>query len=318
MLILRPIAGLMALGLAAAVSAAELSVVPADLARYFAGGGRMTPELPADFPALTLPEGLSVMGAFERDRRQLVLLRSLPSGIAAQQAIVEDLVARGWVDMTDTRDRAYGFIVPAVNPVPASLCHDELGNLQVSGEDGVENRVYLTRTGDARGPDELGCAELLAARLEGRPPFPRREPDTNPFRFLPTLAPPGLERPAEEQPLNTPVIGIRGVPPNAPGAPYGVMRSRLSFRDASSFESEMLAYAPDYNPGELDEHYAAQLREQGWTRDSGWGGEAQAISNWVREPDEGLRLLLSLRILPREADRFAVQIRLMEFAEQEQ
>ena len=313
MLILRPVAGLLALGLAAAVSAAELSVVPADLARYLAGGGRMTPELPADFPALTLPEGLSVMGAFDQGRRQLVLLRSLTSGIEAQQAIVADLVARGWIDMTDTRDRAYGFIVPAVNPVPASLCHDELGNLQVRGEDGVENRVYLTRTGDARGPDELSCEEMLAARLAGRPPFPRRELDSNPFRFLPTLASPSLEPDPGQVPLNQPDLGIRGVPFDVLGS--SIARVRLGTATGMSHESELLAYAPDYSPAELDEHYAAQLREQGWTRDSGWGGEDQAISNWVREPEEGLRVLLSLRILPREADRLAVQIRLMESAD---
>lgn len=279
--------GLAFLGLSAVLSvqAAQFDVsVPVDLARAFAGGGTIYRGLPPDFPSFTLPAGLSVMGSHDLGNFQRVLLRSAPEGGEAQRAIAQALLAEGWTELpAQAPARETGFIIPdpgTPRPKPVMLCQDDFGRLEVRGETGVENRVYLQRFAyepAARGTSCEEHAQNLATPRAPRSSVPPLQP------YLPVLAAPPSSLPQPNQSL-------------------------FGSGSGSSFERDTLVAVVDLSAGELLAHYARQMREQDWEADAEWAGEITAGGTWMRSVENGDRLMAMLLIDRVEEEVFSVKL----------
>lgn len=285
------------------LSAAEYTQsVPAELLEVLTDS-QYYRELPPGFPVFTLPEGLSVIGsrhgpAAAPVTQQQVLLRSAPEGPVAQRAMVTELLAQGWVDVTREPVGATGFIVPGnTDYAPTALCHDDYGVMGVRGETGVENRVYLDLVLNARAnANWAGCEAMRSARVD-RPPGPPPV-GLDPRGFLQYL--PRLEAPAVAESG----VAQRLYMPNLVG-------SRISAR-GEGFADRTTVHAPDLGVNELERHYAGQLRAQGWRRDTSWAGELTAGSTWTRRTDDGLNLLFSLSAARMGDGVYSVGIRMGE------
>jgi hypothetical protein len=270
-----------------------------------------------------MPDGLLPIGSQDNSLQQLVLLRTSRGGAESQTAVVDALMAEGgWVTLaTVGSPRQNGFVVPdaAATLQPASLCHDEFGELQIRGEDGIENRVYIRRINRATQQGWAGCAALNAARFQGpagpgelRSSAPQYMPS---FDFLLEAAPPRAE------PFVTieQGIGISGISPS--GAPVGSNQAFLSRSAASRIssglitQSELRIPANGRSVDDINDLVIKQLREAGWTQDARWQGETGAGSNWVRTTETGTKLLLSFLVMATGAENFGARIKLTELGQ---
>ncbi|MDT8397120.1 MAG: hypothetical protein RQ899_00690 [Pseudomonadales bacterium] len=214
------------------------------------------------------------MGSHDRENVQRVILRSAPESDEAQRAVIQAMVAKGWMELPAPpgSTRETGFIIPDNGiPRPVTLCHDDLGRLEVRGYTGVENRIYLQRFDYGASPHRTSCEEqrrnLLAPRSPERPAF-------NPaIAFIPALTAPGSSTPFAE------------------GAVLGFVSS-----GGNRHETGGMVFGGGLSPGELLAHYAGQMREQDWEADAEWTGEMTAGGNWTRSVENGDRLMTTLLI----------------------
>ena len=296
------------------------TTVPVTLVRYLSGGVAYR-DLPDNFPPFVLPEGMQLLGSQDSSLQQFVLLRTNRGGAESQAAIVEALMAEGgWLTLAPVgSQRQNGFVVPAGAGTlrPVSLCHDEFGELEIRGEDGIENRVYMRRMNRALQEGWPGCAVLNETRLQGRPaglrelrtPTPQYMPS---FEFLieDTSSRPEAFVTTERE------IGIRGFSPSR--APVGRNQAFLSLvpsiRNSSGLitKSELRIPANGRSADDINDLVIKQLREEGWELDTRWQGDAGAGSNWVRTTETDMKLLLSFMVMATGIEDYEARIKLTE------
>ncbi len=258
--------------------------IPLDLFRFLAPEGEYLPAaFPTDFPPLTLPPETRIMASFAETFQQRVLLRTNLSGAEAQEAIVDDLLGAGWQVMNQVQQER-GFVLPAgVSGQPVMLCHDSYRLLEVRGQDGLENRVYLRRAGLTG--QTLSCADMddRSRGVVGAPPARAVL-----GAFLPTLVPPGEVR----QPLAL----IRAL-----SGGQGLVEDDIRIAAQGRSLSDTLA------------HFEPQLSELGWRRVNRWVGSKAAGGRWLRsDADMNMNMDLRLLVLPIDRDEYEVRVALRE------
>lgn len=185
---LRVLIAALVLGTADSVPAATeyTDTVPAELARYFAGGGRIFQGLPEGFETLRLPPALEALGSLDQGSMQQVIFRSAGDPGVAASSLAQTFTEQGWLLQTGGDAEAL------------SLCHNQRGQMRISGQaQGGENRVFLTRhtTPCGQAPDQQAAAALSGPALtpEMREWLPSLSPPENlaqdfemtPFRRVP-------------------------------------------------------------------------------------------------------------------------------------
>lgn len=260
MKILRNAGLISALGLSATLNAAvEFSdgLVPAELARVFIGG-TIYRSLPDNFPVPALPPGLDlqVVGSLEQGSNQQVVLHSGRASEAVFADLREAYQAEGWVDLSLQASRL-------------ALCHDQLGSLQVlvstTGPDASHIRAIRSILPSGLGPlpGSLTCAQQRAMIEEAAN---EAAPSTWFFQLMPVL-----ELPADAEPASQFSPGL-----------IGRFVSVSSSGSGFEMDNDGGFSLADTTMAELQEHFALQLEEQGWTGDSSGLGDTSASSVWYR------------------------------------
>lgn len=265
--------------------------IPLDLARVLISPGRVDnitfhQGFPPEFPDIELPSGVSVMGSMGQRNADRVVLHARPEAGQQREALLASMETQGYQMLTrppqQDPDRR-GFVSPEVIPpsMPVQLCHDDHGTIMVQVVSGTaEPLLLMTGTGSPQ-QMQMSC-EQQAARMElmGRP-----GPGGGGLqRYMPRLElPPGA---SDRRP------SIRG------WSPFGMSGSGNSVRTSADVTS-------DWAPDRLHEHFAAQLREQGWTVDAEGAGSQSASSGWLGE-EEDESLLGSLQVLSSAEGQYQV------------
>jgi hypothetical protein len=227
--------------------------VPAEIAAEFAGGGTLHQGLPDNFPPLTVPASLKlrVLGTNQRNQyTQTILLHSTLGVQALHEGLVAALEPQGWQEL------ARSFI--AVDPFGyLQLCHDVHGSMTLNmSRSGNATRLQVQRTVLPASVEQPACADQQADYAESAARYAFYE------GLVPLLeVPDGTLRPAP--------IGIRGISASASGSSVRIQR-------------EGTIEVPGTTTAQIDAHFTAQLREQGWVKDSGGTGSVSAVSTWTR------------------------------------
>jgi hypothetical protein len=219
-------------------------MIPVELAQEFSTYGEIYSSLPDNFPLanLKLDVDLQVIGSvLPSDFSSQVLLRSNSSADAIAMDLAPALLDSGWMVMNSSTTPGSRF---------ATLCHAQLGDLGLIARDRPEGGSRLSVRLTHR---ETDC-DAEKARLE----------QSSALRELLNARFPRLTLPSG--------AGIPGLDLTEPG-PATI--SSLYFIQRSG-----IAIAPNGDAAELYEHFAAQLREQGWSEDSGGSGALTASGFW--------------------------------------
>src|SRR5690606_14132829 len=127
-----------------------------------------------------LPDGITLMGSQDSVGQQRLLYRTSLSGAEAQRAFVAALEAEGWQPLAAPNSAPRnGFVGPAslqAARLPAALCHEDHGNMEISGVDGAENRVLVRRFAIGAQASPYSCAEQNLMRQDFRGFRPRSAP----------------------------------------------------------------------------------------------------------------------------------------------
>jgi len=313
----------------ALAATAFTTTVPEDLLRELTGGSAYS-DLPADFPPFTMPEGMSPIGSHQAPSQQLILLRTSRGGAESQLAVLDALrTSSGWIELPSPNSaRQNGFVIPARELEPVTLCHDQYGIFDVRGEDGIENRVYIRRYAMADVARNLTCAQQNEARTSVRPRFGGGSSSL--LQYLPSFEAliPAVEAPNADAPsvlrppVNSPAIGIRGIP-SAPGNVAGrisrsfigqIPGSRVSAirTSADGLQSGLLIPADDRSLRIFRRRLADSMETQGWRLDSQWNSADAAGSHWLRESTDGRQMLLNLHTERAPEDFYIVTYELVE------
>lgn len=277
-------AAAMAAWLATAVQAQPFEEsIPLDLARALISPGSVDnisfyQGFPPDFPDIELPAGISVMGSMGQHNAERVVLYATPDAGQQREALVASMEEQGYRMLTrppqqDPDQR--GFVAPDVIPpgMPVQLCHDDHGTMMIQVVSGsAEPLLVMMGMGSPR-QMQMNC-EQQEARMEL---MGRQGPGAGPQRYMPRLE-----------------------------LPSGATGRSAALRAFSPFGSGMSGsgntvrtstdVSVDWPPERLHEHFAAQLREQGWTVDSEGLGTFSASSGWRGEEDDE-SLLGALQVL---------------------
>ena len=277
-------------------------VVPVDLVKIFLNvplGGDVSiySDIPDNFPIFELPNDFSIIGSVDQGYMRRVALETSMSPEDAGTAIFEALINEGWADMTVqvTPQQQTGFIVnsPPVVGLGLTLCHDNLGNMQVQAISG-ENRttVSLSQSGFAnRGAlimrNNMSCEQQLAMRQGG--PFGRPGMNNGVSQYMPRLELPEVDLPG-----------------------YSIYPSMFSNGGGSFNDWEVRGnLAIDWPIDELADFFINQLEEQEWRNDSSWASGRVAGSAWSLSPEPDLELIGLLSILEIDEGNFELKFRII-------
>lgn len=234
-------------------------LVPAELLQDLVGYPvvRFSRGLPDDFPLPPqFPPGLQLrlLGSMQQDAMQRLFLRSPQAADVVLDGLRQAYTTAGWRDVSNNTALTSSL----------TLCHDTHGQLQVmSPMDNTTSKPGTTTLAayyfNSRAP------QSCAAQVDARDAFEALQ--TASAALFPVLEVP-------PQTLATPVPGL---------LPRGLSYS--AHRDGFRLEMERKGQieVPDTDLAGLYEHFAAQLRDQGWQRDSGSVGLRSAASVWYHQ-----------------------------------
>ncbi|HEY0963314.1 MAG TPA: hypothetical protein VGE69_13265 [Pseudomonadales bacterium] len=230
-------------------------LVPADVAAEFAGGGTLYRGLPDGFPDLVLPArlGLRLIGTHQRNPySQTILIQSAAGPADLRETLLSMLQMQGWHDLGSAP-------IGAVDPVFLQLCHDIHGTMTVTmRSNAAGTQLQVRRTVYPQQFTRMPCAEERA----------RSQAASARYAYF------GQLLPVLEVPDGTlapqPSVGIRNISSSFSG-------------DSVRMEREGSVSVPDTTAADVYEHFAEQLREQGWVADSSATGELTASSTWLKE-----------------------------------
>jgi hypothetical protein len=242
-----------------------------EFARYYIGGGNLYRDLPDDFPAFTMPDGLQLLGSLGQGTRQALVFTTDLSRGQAQEALAGAFTDQaGWVTLQPVASTPpTGFVAAgtaaATRLAPVDLCHDTHGMLHITANY-LDEVVYLNRSIPAR-----GSAADCARQVEQRRSF-------------------GAGRGAGIGPY----LPVLEVPAGAVQAPNPLSNDGSSY---DAVERGVLLSATTLAPAALENHFADQLRALGWEQDARWAGNLSTGSSWLLAPADAERLVGLLNIV---------------------
>lgn len=234
-------------------------LIPTELAGEIAGyqNPQFFQALPDGFPLpASLPPGLQLrlLGGVQQGIQQRLFLHSPRSGSTVLGGLHQAYLDAGWVDLSSA----------LTGSTLTRLCRDGVGELQITsprarqGTTSIE-AYYVNYNNAAINASGLKCSDQ-AAQLAFRTALQTRGDALFPL----------LEVPAS----------------TLPSGSYGLPRSLSYGGTADGFSLDLERKGSIEVPGmdlaALFEHFAEQLRSQGWERDSGSVGLRSASSVWYR------------------------------------
>jgi hypothetical protein len=269
--------------------------IPLELAEIFLGiapgaEGGVYADVVDGFPLVTLPANVTVLGSIDRQAQQTVYLRTELNAEEARTTLANLYANAGWqsLDMPGASARQAGFFGgdPA-STFPTMLCHEELGNLQITARAGPDYTLLtLTSTGIQLFFSSQRCSEMVEARQQAEL---RQASYVNPLDdYMPRL-----ELPRE--------ANLAGRGPGRTGS-YGSSGDELQASTTLQIDWDLSA---------VHAHFASQLADQGWTADGNWESALLAGGSWTRSPSDDLNLLGVLSVVQKEAGNYLLKFQLI-------
>lgn len=248
----------------------------------------ITAAVPPELSGLKMPGGFTWIGSAERVTGRLdattnatlttAAWRSNLAPEAARAAAAAALVAAGWEVRAPFGPGIQVFSSPAMAMSGQTACRDgKPVNVNASAMDGVTYALIIIQRGNN---NRSACNESV-------PPFFTSA--TGLQRYLPRL----------ELPAN-PVTGLP-----ARWRSGGLGSSAGSVHANADF-------SVDDTAGNVAQHFARQMAEQGWTRDAAWSGAVTAGSSWSKRPDAGTRIQGTLQVTAFDERQFMATLRVIQ------
>ena len=228
------------------------------------GGAVVTRTVPDELAGLAQSEELEFIGSSVSDYQTFVAYKSALPANDAMDAASAMLREAGWTEFAVPGAPGGGFVT-GVQPQFDMFCRDN-AMLNVMGR-AIDDTAYVRLSVIPSPAGAFPCDEPTVA--QGRV-VTRTPGGAGLFEHLPTLA---LSE--DITPLNSGLALVGNM-----GSFSGTDRSA-----SSEIEVESANSAQD-----LVEHFAQQLEEQGWARDTGWNGDFSSGSSWTRTPTAELEL----------------------------
>lgn len=282
-------------GLSAGPSAADTEFennIPIDLAKALLRGPgnvmelRIYSDMPDDFPSITLPDDVTLLGSMDQGHSQQVILLSESDGQRELSVLTDSLQQSGYLVIRQpggNRSQT-GFV--SANPqelgIANQFCHDTQGmfyiRLQPAGD-----RTFINLTAMPN-PNRGGysCADM-AAQATNRPGSTAFFVGSPGARSLQTSLP-RLVLPDEAETETS-------------------FQPRLGRISGSSDHAESKTeFVLDWSLAEIYEHFADQVVDQGWIPDGETTGNRVALGVWIKEDDD--QLLGTLRLVSGDDDGY--------------
>ncbi|MBC53867.1 MAG: hypothetical protein CMQ34_08535 [Gammaproteobacteria bacterium] len=273
-------------GLATTTIAADTEFtdnIPADLARALLSGAgtatevRIYSDIPDNFPAFALPDGVTVLGSVDQGHNRQVILISEGDGQQQYQALVDSLEQGGFLLLRPMAPAVpqTGFVSanPQAPSVPAQLCHDTQGLVYLRRHSDAD-RTFINMTSlseNRRGG--YSCA-AMAAQTSNR---------ASPAFFNASTGAGSLHN-------SIPRLVL-------PDEASTQSSYRPAFISGSSDQAESkIDFSIAWTLPEVYDFFAGQLADQNWIADGQTTGNRVALSAWTREENNQL-LLGTLRLV---------------------
>tara|TARA_R110002110_G_scaffold147129_2_gene337505 strand:+ start:210673 stop:211638 length:966 start_codon:yes stop_codon:yes gene_type:complete len=254
------------------------------LSSQFNGEVQLYADIPVNFPPFTLPQGFEVLGTIQTERENHVFLRTELASDVAGFTLTDALLTDGWLSLQEIAARNRPGPIPFVgminrNNQGGAFCLDNYGVLGASLRDnGRFTVITLEATDASRIPSQLSC-EMLRRASEQRQQQQDQMPNGSTFGYM-----------------SFPELEFPGTSTN----------NRRSFSSAPDPVTGSINYANssptfevDWPLDEIQQHFDAQMLEQGWSLDTASIGETMALSGWNKtsEEDFDFSLVMSIRAL---------------------
>lgn len=247
------------------VDSVPLEVVKQFVGNPYMGQSALYSDILDAFPPFTVPADFEVLASADQGFVQRVILSSTLDEAGASAALTQAFIAEGWsqIPINGMPAQQTGF-VSAEQPVvvPQQLCHDDHGMLTASvRDDGGKRYININRNLSGQGIRPT-CAEMLAQAAQGYSGMGFRRGG-----MLDTYAP-KLIMPESNMPTR---------PTAFMGGGGGGSSNDWESRGALTIDWEI---------GDIYEHFASQIGEQGWLADSDASGGVVATGSWTKSVDD--------------------------------
>jgi hypothetical protein len=264
--------------------------IPIDLARALLRGAgtatevKLYSDIPDDFPAFTLPDGVTLLGSVDQGRSQQVVLVSESDDQQHLAALIDSLEQNGFLSINQPGAALpqTGFVSadPQTLGIPGQFCHDTQGLVYLR-QHAEDDRTFINLTAVSNASrGGYSCADMAAqATNRGSPAFFGGPPGS---RSLQTSMP-RLVLPEEAT-------------TQSPRMP--------AFLSGSSDQAESKTdFSIAWPLLQVHEFFADQLAAQDWVLEGDTTGNRVALGAWTREDNDRL-LLGTLRLVSGEDDGY--------------
>lgn len=241
--------------------------------------------IPESFPTVEIPSDFELRAAYDGSGSIAVVFETSFSQSEAIETLVAAFIAAGgWSKYEYPMPEPQGFAT-VLQSDTVNLCHDSLPAVRIEPierESSIFLRISTSHPGNHR-----TCAEVMiqiAQSLElmtGSPDAVMGLGD-----YLPVLVIPGDM--------------LEGVGYGSGGG------SGSRFADAT-FSAKI-----NLSLSELNEHFAQQLRDQGWVFEGDWVGETAAGGAWILDKEVNTPIFGIMTILEKPNDSYDLYFRLMQ------
>jgi hypothetical protein len=238
---------------------------------------RVVKQLPDNLATLNIPKGSDLVGSliYKTHSKTIFSNQITKSKSQILTSFVEALNAKRW----DSPSKQSGIKMPfaqrgfqgaGTNSESLHLCHKEHGRLNISVAT-VGSKNYITLARSNQ--PYASCSQVWPVFASGN----------DMLKYMPNF-----KLPADAK-------SSHGM---------GAMTSNISTAASDiDFETKQ-------SLSEIQQHFAAQLKTQDWSQDSGWQGDFSAGSSWELEPDSETHLIGTLSIIKLSPNSYTGHFRL--------
>lgn len=261
---------------AAAFGDDPFACVDPDFADAFLGNayfGRPTysTDVPAAFTGLQVPESFSLIGSEISSHTVRVIYKTDASAEAAVSAAVDRIAGSEWRNLSDLMQMPRGGFQTRAIPRMARLCRDkEPGLLSINASD-AQGQTHLSFSISNYGEGQTCSALQTQSTMQGR----------YQMNFWDKL--PQLNLPADTQSTSA---GMGG--------------------GGNEYHSDIIV-SSGMSRNILVGYLGDQIRDQGWTFDTGWSGNFSAGSIWSKTSPEDATLIGILHAYGESPDTYRVR-----------
>ena len=243
--------------------------------------------VPDEISGIDVPTQFSWIGSAERNLGAALgnapltsvtaAYRTSMTADAARAAAIDALARGGWEIQTEQMGIGNGVFTSASQPVSQTACRD---NQPVSVTASTLNGRTYVLYGIARGGNSTACdARMRPSVMSG----------TGLEEYMPTL-----ELPADP---------VTGAPARMQGSGGGGGGSGRNLR---------VEFTLDDSVGNVANHFARQMADQGWTADTRWTGTTTAGSSWSKQTAADATVLGTLQVTAVDDAQFTVVLHVVQ------